>query len=279
MQTVRIGPAPRLAVSVAGSGPFILFLHGIGGRRQDWDAQLAFFSRDFEAAWDARGYGDSEDYEGALDFGALASDVARVLDCFGAQAAHLVGISMGGRIACSFAWRHPERVRSLTFANSGPSFGAMTPEQVASLVERRLQRAPEAQAARMLMPGARPDAYRNALAALKALRRDSYAKAIEASVGQDVGAPLEEITASTLVIGSRHDSMYPVSVFRDIASRMPSARLLIIEDAGHLCNLEQPERFNHAVADFLAALGAKPRRRAVDTPFEELTPVPGGFDA
>ena len=69
METVLVGPAPRIAVDVHGIGPLVLFLHGIGGRRQNWDAQLAFFSRHYKAAaWDARGYGDSEDYEGPLDF-------------------------------------------------------------------------------------------------------------------------------------------------------------------------------------------------------------------
>jgi 3-oxoadipate enol-lactonase len=63
MDTVFVGPAPRLALSVAGDGELLLFLHGIGGRRQNWDAQLAFFSTMYQAAaWDARGYGDSEDY-------------------------------------------------------------------------------------------------------------------------------------------------------------------------------------------------------------------------
>jgi 3-oxoadipate enol-lactonase len=177
-----------------------------------------------------------------------------VLDCFGAQAAHLVGLSMGGRIACHFAWRYPGRVRSLTLANTGPGFGATTSGQVASLVEERMRRPAEAQAARLIMPQARPDAYRNAVAGLTALRRDSYAKAIAASAGEDLGAPIDEICVPTLIIGSRHDPIYPVALFHDIAARIPGARLVIIEDAGHLSNLEQPERFNQAIAQFVASL-------------------------
>ena len=66
-QTVHVGPAPRLAVSVAGDGPLVLFLHGIRGNRGNWAAQVETFSQRFRAAaWDARGYGDSDDYAGPL---------------------------------------------------------------------------------------------------------------------------------------------------------------------------------------------------------------------
>jgi 3-oxoadipate enol-lactonase len=255
VQTVFIGPAPRLALSVAGRGALLLFLHGIGGRRQNWQAQLAFFSRGFEAAaWDARGYGDSEDYDGPLDFGVFSSDLARVLDCFGAQAAHLVGLSMGGRIACDFALRCPDRVLSLTLANTGPGFGAMTPGQAASLLEQRSTRAPELQAHRMLGPNAPAAAHANVLAGLRALRPDSYRKALEAALGQELPAAMARIAAPTLVIGSRHDPVYPPGIAHEIAERIPGARLVMLEDAGHVSNLEQPERFNQALAQFLDGL-------------------------
>jgi len=88
-------------VSVAGKGTLLLFLHGIRGSRHHWARQVEFFSRHFRAAaWDARGYGDSEDYEGALQFDEhFSADVLRVADHFGADKMHLVGLSMGGRIA------------------------------------------------------------------------------------------------------------------------------------------------------------------------------------
>ena len=59
-----VDPAPRLAVSVAGEGPLVLFLHGIRGNRRNWVPQLEVFSSSgfTAAAWDARGYGDSDDY-------------------------------------------------------------------------------------------------------------------------------------------------------------------------------------------------------------------------
>ena len=75
-----IAGQPRIAVDHIGAGPLVVFLHGIGGNRSNWHDQLSEFGRHFHAvAWDARGYGDSDDYDGALDFGDFAIDLARVI--------------------------------------------------------------------------------------------------------------------------------------------------------------------------------------------------------
>ena len=118
-EMVRIGPAPRIAVEHTGAGPLVVFLHGIGGNRNNWRDQLPALAQGLHAcAWDARGYGDSDDYEGALDFADFSRDLERVLDHFGAAAAHVVGLSMGGLIAQDFYRRHPGRVLSLVLAGT-----------------------------------------------------------------------------------------------------------------------------------------------------------------
>ena len=143
METLFVEPAPRLAVSVEGSGPLVLFLHGIRGNRRNWNLQLPVFAQHFRAAaWDARGYGDSEDYDGPLQFDDFSSDLLRVLDFLGERKAHLVGLSMGGRIARNFALKHPQRVRTLTLANTSPGFDALTPEEVLKFVDEHGQPGP-----------------------------------------------------------------------------------------------------------------------------------------
>lgn len=229
----------------------MLFLHGIGGNRRSWDTQVESFSREFTAAaWDARGYGDSEDYEEPLDFHSFSADLLRVLDFLKVQTAHLVGLSMGGRIARNFALAHPERVQSLVLANTSPGFAALPPERVAAFVEERRQLDPPLQAKRLLGPGAHPRAYERLVAALVAVHRESYLKTVEASVTQDRAAPLERIAVPTLVIGSRDDPLYPIDIARAMAARIPGARLEELP-GGHVSNLEQPERFDRAVLEFL----------------------------
>jgi pimeloyl-ACP methyl ester carboxylesterase len=79
----------------------------------------------------------------------------------------------------------------------------------------------------------------------------SYQKALEASVAQDRAAPIERIRVPTLVIAGEEDTVYPTTLARDMARRIPGAELLMMEGTGHLANLEQPERFNEAVWNFI----------------------------
>lgn len=243
--------SPRIAVSVAGGGPLVLFLHGIGGNRNHWREQLYFFSREFRAAaWDARGYGESEDYEGPLQFDDFTADVIRVLDFLRAESAHLVGLSMGGRIARNVALRHPDRVATLTLANTSPGFDALSPEEVLRFVEERRNRTPESMR-RLLGSRARAGAHEALLNSFHALRNDSYRKTLEASVSQDRAAPLEELRVPTLIITGNEDNVYPLELSRRMANRIPGAELVVLEGCGHLSNLEQPEAFNEALLDFL----------------------------
>lgn len=229
----------------------MLFLHGIGGHRFHWSLQVEALSGKFKAAaWDARGYGDSEDYEGPLLFSDFVADVIRVLDHFQAPKAHLVGLSMGGRIAREVALRHPERLSSLTLANTSPGFDALSPEQVRKFVEERKNRTPESMKA-LLGSKASEEAYPALLRAFHALRKPSYLKTLEASVSQDRAAPVENIRVRTLVITGNEDKVYPAPIAQDMARRIPGARLVELEGCGHLSNLEQPERFNRVLLEFL----------------------------
>jgi 3-oxoadipate enol-lactonase len=252
METVFVGPAPRIALSVHGNGPLVLFLHGIGGNRHHWREQLPIFASRFRAAaWDARGYGDSDDYAGALKFEDFTADVLRVLDHFKQHKAHLVGLSMGGRIARNFALRYPERVARLVLANTTPGFDALSPEEVKKFVAERKNRSPESMKA-LISRHARPGAYEDLLASFKALRQPSYLKTLEASVAQDRAAPIEKIRVPTLVVTSDEDKVYPPEIARGMAKRIPGARLAVISGAGHLSNLEQPGQFNQVVLQFLS---------------------------
>jgi pimeloyl-ACP methyl ester carboxylesterase len=252
LETIFVEPAPRLAVSVEGSGELVLFLHGIRGNRRNWNAQLAAFSPRYRAAaWDARGYGDSDDYDGPLQFDHFLGDVLRVAEHLRAPKFHLVGLSMGGRIARNFALRYPDRLRSLTLINTTPGFDALSSNDVRRFVTERSK--PDAQVIRSLLSSkARPEALGELTDSISRLRQMSFVKTLQASVAQDRSAPISNIRVPTLVIAADEDSVYPVDIARDMAARIPGAELAIIKGAGHLSNLEQPEQFNKAVLDFLS---------------------------
>jgi 3-oxoadipate enol-lactonase len=261
--TITLPCTPHLAVSVAGQGPLVLLVHGMGGDRHSWRAQIeALAQQGFTAASvDLRGYGGSGDIEGALDFHRdFGADLLAVLDHFQVPRAHLVGLSMGSRVARSLALRHPERVASLVLANSSPGFDAMGADEVDRFIADRSAafqggQVPASfgmdQARAMCAPDAAPEALRTAAEAMQRIRLKNYLAVLVASTRQDRGDRLEQIACPTLVITSDQDRVYPEPVTRQLLARIPGVAHARIERAGHLSNLEQPEAFNRALLAFL----------------------------
>ena len=94
---------PKIAFKRIGNGPPVIFLHGIGGHSMNWAHQQTELADSFSTiAWDARGYGNSEDPEGAREFSVFAGDLRRLLDELNIERAHFVGLSMGARILMDF---------------------------------------------------------------------------------------------------------------------------------------------------------------------------------
>lgn len=257
---------PRLAVDhagpVDGKGPFLMFLHGIGGNRTNWRDQFPALAADFHvAAWDARGYGDSDDYDGPLNFGDFASDVPRVLDHFGVAKAHFCGLSMGGRILQDFCALYPDRVATLVLCGTTPGFDvSMTPDQKAEFVRLRTQALKEGKEPRdmaagvaksLVGPNVSDTVFDRLVDSMSRLHKDSYIMTVEASLGFNRAKELSAIAAPTLLVYGEHDPLTPPDVGRRMQAEIPGAELAIIEDSGHLVNMEQPEAFNAAVRDFL----------------------------
>jgi 3-oxoadipate enol-lactonase len=257
------GP-PRIAVDHVGAGPLVIFLHGIGGNRTNWHDQLAEFGAHFHAvAWDARGYGASDDYDGALDFGDFAVDMARVADHFGAARAHLVGLSMGGVIAMDFATRYPDRVATLTLCDTMPGFDHLTGAQRREFIRLRQEPLLAGMEPRDIAPivaktllgkAPRPGCFERLVASMSALHKESYLKTITGSVNYARPLELETIAAPVHIVVGEEDTLTPPAMSIAMVHRILGARMTVIENAGHLSNIEQPEAFNRAVLGFLLEL-------------------------
>lgn len=257
----KIGPAPRIAIEHAGKGELAIFMHGIGGNRRNWYAQIDAFAPYFHAAaWDARGYGDSDDYDGALNFGSYADDLARVLEYFGAARAHVIGLSMGGRIAMDFAARYPSRLLTLTLCDTHKGFAGLSEEKKKAFIASRKEpllagKEPkdiaEPVARTLVGPNASEAAFRSLVDSMCRLHKDSYIKSIEASVMMDERNDLADIKVPTHVVVGSEDKLTTVEMARELAGEIPGAELTVIDDAGHLSNIEKPEEFNAATLGFL----------------------------
>jgi 3-oxoadipate enol-lactonase len=266
-KTDHIFGPPRIAVDHLGSGSLVVLMHGIGGNRSNWRDQLAEFGRYFHAvAWDARGYGDSDDYDGDLDFGDFASDLARLLDHFHASRAHLVGLSMGGVIALDFVSRWPDRVTTLTLCDSLPGFSHLSEEQRREFIRLRQEPLLAGKEPRDIAPAIAksllgkippPGVLESLVASMSALHKESYLKTIASLANYTRVLNLEAIRVPTHVVVGAEDTLTPPATSREMARRIPGARFTIIEGAGHLSNIEQPVAFNSAVLGFLQEHGER----------------------
>jgi len=256
-----IRTTPRIALDHVGMGPLAIFLHGIGGNRTNWHDQLAEFGAHFHAvAWDARGYGSSDDYEGALDFGDFAADLVRVIDHFGAARAHLVGLSMGGVIAMDFAMRFPDRVATLTLCDTMPGFGHLSDAQRREFISLRQEPLLAGKEPRDIAPvvaktllrkSPRPGCFERLVASMTALHKQSYIKTITGSVNYARPLELETISAPVHIVVGDEDTLTPPATSLAMVKRIAGARMTVIENAGHLSNMENPAAFNAALNKFL----------------------------
>ncbi len=253
----------KIAYDRAGAGEPIIFLHGIGGNRTNWQEQLEAFAGKYDAiAWDARGYGDSDDYSASLVFSEFANDLALFMDALDIHTAHIVGLSMGGMIAQDFCARFPARVGSLTLAATSAGLGILPEDAKKDFVEKRLSPLERGLSPADIAPnvvevllGRRASAVtRDRLVeSLSMLRAEPYCQTIRAIVSTDFRDVLGQINVPTLVIVGGDDKVLPPENSRYLAAEVPRSELVILEEVGHLLNIEAAAEFNFRLFAFLNA--------------------------
>lgn len=260
MATTRDIERGGLAWREAGSGaPAAIFLHGLGGSRTAWDDQLHELSdRRRCIAWDLPGYGAAPPPTGAMTFAVLADTVARLADAVEPEdRPHLIGLSFGGMIAQHAVLSHRGRFRSLTLLSSSSAFGldgtTAADWRAARLAPLDAGREPADFADEVLRSIAGPGISEQALAAQRgAMERiggDALRRSIDCLVGHDVRNRLADIDLPTLVLVGSLDTETPPTYAADIAERVPAARLVEIEGAGHLLAAEAPDVVNELLRD------------------------------
>jgi pimeloyl-ACP methyl ester carboxylesterase len=250
----------HLHYETAGSGPLLVALHGIGGNHRSWRHQLAALADAYTVvAWDARGYGGSSDPDGAWTIDDYADDVAGLLDHLGTARAHVLGISWGGVIALACYRRHPGRVASLLLADTYRGGGTLPEPERSQRLARRLEATAAlspAEIARERAPalftvGADAALLADARSIMAEIHPAGYRQAAIALANADESALLARIAVPTLVLCGDQDGVLPLPESETLAREIPGARLVVISNAGHASNQEQPTAFNDAVRTFL----------------------------
>ncbi|MEU5683145.1 alpha/beta hydrolase [Streptomyces venezuelae] len=251
--------APAVHVEEAGSsGPLLLCLHGIGSSSAAFAPQLAELSRHLRVlAWDAPGYARSPDPDGPLDLDGFADATAEVIRSRGASA-HVLGVSWGGVIALRLAARHPGLVDSLIVADSGPGSGTDPAKadamrrRAAELAEAGPRAFAERRGPRLVSPDAPPELVARVVDTMAAsVRLPGYAYAAESMAAADLREEIPAITAPALVLCGDQDRVTGVEASQVLAGALHKTAYVIVKDAGHLANQEQPGRFNAWVLSHL----------------------------
>ncbi|ATL26500.1 alpha/beta fold hydrolase [Streptomyces formicae] len=243
----------------AGSkGPLLLCLHGIGSSSAAFAPQLAELSAYVRViAWDAPGYAKSPDPAHPLDLDGFADAAAEVIRAHGTSA-HVLGVSWGGVIALRLAARHPELVDSLIVADSSAGSGTDPAKaegmrrRAAELAELGPREFAERRGPRLLSPDAPPELVRRVVDTMAAsVRLPGYAYAAEAMAAADLRAELPAVSAPSLVLCGDQDRVTGVGASQVLAGALHKTAYVIVKDAGHLANQEQPERFDAWVLSHL----------------------------
>ncbi|MES4903511.1 MULTISPECIES: alpha/beta fold hydrolase [unclassified Streptomyces] len=242
----------------------VLLVHGHPFNRGMWRRQVdALVTAGYRVVVpDLRGYGESTVVPGKTLLSDFAQDLAAVLDHLGVARAVVVGLSMGGQITMEFHQRYPDKVAALVLADTSPI--AETDQGRAfrtALADRLLAEGMDGYAAevidKMILPRHVADLPEVAEHVLGMVRGTAPAGAAAALRGRaerpDYRRALHEVRVPTLVVVGADDPCTPVEQARLIHESVVGSALSVIDDAAHLPNLEQPERFNAGLLAFLDA--------------------------
>lgn len=244
----------NISFDVYGSGPALILTHGYSATSEMWSGQIEALSADHTLiTWDMRGHGQSDSPTDADQYSAAltVADIAALLDHVGAPSAIVGGLSLGGYMSLAFHLAHQERVRALVIIDTGPGF--KNDEARAGWNDYANTFADEfaAKGLDYLSDGSVEQAtanHRDAAGLVLAARHmltQHHADVIES---------LPSIKVPSLVLVGANDKPF-LNATDYMAAKIPEATKVVIPDAGHASNIDQPAAFNEAVLQFLSSRG------------------------
>lgn len=242
--------------------PTILLLHGLGATGDSWQLQ---FPPLIESGYrvlvpDMRGFGKSSFPGGTNNSQVMAEDVSRFLKKLDVSSINVMGISMGGTIALQFALDHPKMLESLILINT---FARLRPKKlsywlfyfVRYILIMVIGLPTQARyLVNNLFPNSDQEVLREAFFdQIVQADQDCYRSTIKSFIGFNITERLNEINTPTLVVTGAKDSVVPPTTQFELSENIPTARQVVIHDAGHALIVERPAEFNHAIMEFLNA--------------------------
>jgi 4,5:9,10-diseco-3-hydroxy-5,9,17-trioxoandrosta-1(10),2-diene-4-oate hydrolase len=263
----------RVNVIELGSGPPLVFVHGLSGSWQNWLEQLPVFARDHRVvAFDLPGFGASEMLPDDISISGYGRWLDALYDALGIDSAAVVGNSMGGFIGAELAIAFPARVERLVLISAA----GLTVEyqrndralEVLRTLDKRLaayagwlgtrsdalSRRPRARRMIFGLVVHRPELLPAPLVAeqIRGSGKPGFVPALDALTSYPIRDRLPEIACPTLIVWGTKDKLVPVRDADEFARLIPDARKVVWPQTGHMAMLERPEAFNALLAAFLA---------------------------
>lgn len=253
----------EIAFDDNGSGLAVVFLHAFPLNRTMWDPQVGALVGECRCIpIDFRGLGESS-ARPPYSVGRYADDVVAVLDTLQIERAVIVGLSLGGYVSFALWRQHRDRVRAFVLADTRA--GGDTVETVArrhELIELAETQGSAAVANAQIAAlvgkttrDKRPDIYDSAHRMMSQAPEAGVVGALEAMIARPDSTPtLSTIDVPTLIIVGDEDVATPPKEARQLHAAIRGSRLEVLQQAGHLSNMERPAAFNTVVTEFLGSL-------------------------
>jgi 3-oxoadipate enol-lactonase len=240
-------------------GPWIMLSHGLATDLTMWDELTAALMRRYRVLrYDARGHGGSAATKGDYSLDMLVADAVGILDTLDIAQAHFVGLSMGGMVAQGLLLDHPRRIMSAVIADSRhtttPEFTKAWLDRIDAVRTGGIEAIVASTVARWSSAGLAertPAVIARMESMIRNTSPDGYCGCAAALARLNYGHRLGEITQPVLVICGDEDHGAPPENTRQMHAMIRGSRFRVIEGAGHIANIEQPDAFNDAVVAFL----------------------------
>jgi 3-oxoadipate enol-lactonase len=252
----------EIAYDDTGSGPAVLLIHGYPFNRSMWAEQVSALADSHRVVTlDLRGHGESESSTGASTMKLMAEDVAALMDELQIDRAVIGGLSMGGYVALAFYQLFPERVEKLLLADTRAQADteegkATRAAQVQQILTDGMTGIVNAMLPKLLSP----ETVSKQPEIVKRVRDMMMHTSPEGAVGalrgmaerEDQIGRLSQINVPTLIVVGKEDPITPVADSQKMHELIAGSQLVVIENASHVSNIEQPGQFNRALKDFLS---------------------------
>ncbi len=256
----------EIAYQRVGAGPPLVFVHGAAEDSRIWQPQLAGLADEFTVvAWDEPGSGRSSDLPEDFGLTGFADVLAALIEALGLGPAHIAGLSWGGTVVLELYRRHPTCVATLIMIDTYAGWkGSLPADEVEARVAgaRQMLAAPHEHFDPTLPGLFATDPPPRLVPLLSAIAADvrpaTLGRQLAIMAEADLSDLLRHVSVPTLLIWGQLDARSPLTVAHQFEEAIADTRLVVIEDAGHLSNLERPERVNDAVREFCRAHAPHP---------------------